>query len=98
MRNGLLGKDLGDFSTLRPACRAERRPDPAGAGADRGVGNEMHPPTPPGFCMDVKGKGLRENGFVSVGKYKDLQIDRGGRGICKCMKRKGRRKWVVDGG
>jgi len=80
VRNGLLGKDLGDFSTLRPACRAERRPDPAGAGADRGVGNEMHPPTHPAFCMDVKGKGLREKGLVSVSKErtcKSITVEEG---------------------
>ena len=68
VRNGMSGKELGSFSTLRPACRAGRCPDAAGAGADRGVGNEMHPPTPPGFCIDLKEKGLRGNGFVSVWK------------------------------
>jgi hypothetical protein len=61
VRKGLLGRELGGFST-------PRYPDPAGAGADNRVGNQMHPLDTRAFCIDVKGKGLRKKGFVSVWK------------------------------
>ena len=84
MRNSLSGKELGDFSRL---------------GAEDAELKKAHrPDTPPGVLYKFERKGVAGKGICKCVEIKGLQIDQGGRGICKCMKRKERRKSVVDGG
>src|SRR5882672_7644322 len=91
VRNRASGKELGGFSTLRPACRAGRHPDPAGAGADTELETRcIH--RHPGVLYRCERKGVAGEGICKCVERKDLQIDEAGRGICKWMKTKDRRK------